>query len=67
MIENELQQRVREKLGLRVGPEVAAYLARRLEQPAASILVMAGDARTGRPLLAELDSRELRAAAADPS
>jgi hypothetical protein len=62
--ETPLQQRIREQLGLRVGPETAAYLARQAEASPSYIPAMAGDARTGRPILAELDPDDLRAAMA---
>ena len=64
MPETPFQQRIREQLNLRVGPETAAYLARRLDESADSVPVMAGDARTGRPLLTDLDAAALKAAIA---
>ena len=61
MGETELQQRVRERLGLRVGPEMAAYILKQLKDDRdASIPVIAADARTGVPLRQELDPSTLR-------
>ena len=50
MEETEFQTRLRERLGLRVGPEMAKYLLAKLSQPAAgNVSAMGGDARTGIP------------------
>ncbi len=74
MRESELQARVRRQLGLRVGPEMAAYILKRLtaaatSADAATFPVMASDARTGIPLRTELSTASLRddaASAANP-
>ena len=59
--EDEFQRRVREQLGLRVGPEMAAYVLTQLEgNGEASIVVLAADARTGVPLRKELSAAALR-------
>ena len=51
MEETEFQTRLRERLGLRVGPEMAKYLLTKVSKPAAgSISAMGGDARTGIPM-----------------
>jgi hypothetical protein len=62
MGETELQRRVREQLGLRVGPEMAAYVLKQLGGGNAStpIPVIAADARTGMPLRKELSPTVLR-------
>jgi hypothetical protein len=61
MGETELQARVRERLGLRVGPEMAAYILKQLTDDGdASIPVIAADARTGVPLRKELSPATLR-------
>jgi hypothetical protein len=62
MGETELRARVREQLGLRVGPEVAAYILEQLKHRDgdAAIPVIAADARTGIPLRKELAAATLR-------
>jgi hypothetical protein len=53
---SEARELVLQRLGMRVGPETAAYVARRLDaQPRESIPVMGTDARTGAPLRRFLD------------
>ena len=56
MTAEEVRKLFLNRLGLRIGPETAAYVLRRLEagqaapglgEPAGEIPVMAGDARTG--------------------
>lgn len=47
MEENAVQSAIREKLGLRVGPEMAAYVLRQLEAGNQTIGIIGGDARTG--------------------
>lgn len=62
-----LQNLLREKLGLRVGPHTAAYIAKRLTpKKPQSISVIAADARTGRPIAAALDP-SLLAPSAQPT
>ena len=61
MGETELQRRVREQLGLRVGPEMAAYVLKQLGSNGGTpIPVIAADARTGTPLRKELSPTVLR-------
>ena len=53
MEETQFQSRVREHLGLRVGPEMAKYLLRKLADDTLgqdSISAMGGDAKTGIPV-----------------
>ena len=51
MEETEFQTRLRERLGLRVGPEMAKYLLARISAPASgSVSAMGGDAKTGIPM-----------------
>ena len=53
MEETEFQSRLRQRLGLRVGPEMAKYLLKKLSDGALghdSISAMGGDAKTGIPL-----------------
>lgn len=65
MGESELQRHVRQALGLRVGPETARYLAARASgAPEATVPVIAGEARTGRPLRAEVPAGVVRDVAA---
>jgi len=50
MEESELQRRLREDLGLRVGPEMAKYLLKKLADGTLgkdAISAMGGDAKTG--------------------
>ena len=50
MEETELQRRLREHLGLRVGPEMARYLLKKLSDGTlgqGAISAMGGDAKTG--------------------
>ena len=61
MSENEVQRQVREQLGLRVGPEMAAYLLRRLGT-ADKVPVIAADARTGVPVRIDVAPESLRIA-----
>lgn len=68
MGENDLQRRVREQLGLRVGPEMAAYLLKQLKREAeAPIPVIAADARTGIAVRKELAPAALRPLVAPPA
>jgi hypothetical protein len=50
----EVQQLLLDRLGLRVGPEMAAYVLRSWEARAARISVIATDGRTGIPLASGL-------------
>ena len=50
-----------ERLGLRVGEEMAAYVLRRVEAAdAGPIAIFATDARTGLPLQAEVDPADVQ-------
>jgi hypothetical protein len=60
MAENELQDAICRKLGLRVGPEVAEYLRQQARQSAGEIPVMAADARTGMPIQAKVTVEALK-------
>jgi hypothetical protein len=55
----ELQQKLRETMGLRVGDEMARYIATKLHQPqlhaGEQLAIFAHDARTGCPLQEMLD------------
>ena len=54
MEETEFQTRLRQRLGLRVGPEMAKFLLRRMGEGSlgeSAISAMGGDARTGIPVL----------------
>ncbi|MEZ0267071.1 MAG: hypothetical protein ACAI43_20255 [Phycisphaerae bacterium] len=52
---------LRSKLGWRVGPHVAAYVAHRLDAKAVKPFpVMAADARTGLPVARPVEPDELR-------
>jgi hypothetical protein len=62
MTDSEIEQRLREKLNLRVGPETTRYIAARLAAPAtppAPFQIIAQNARTGEPLHPRLDPAAL--------
>jgi hypothetical protein len=68
MEETEFQSRLCERLGLRVGPQMAGYLLKRLSDGTlgeSAIPAMGGDARTGMPVLRQLGAAELRALLAE--
>lgn len=68
MEETELQSRLRERLGLRVGPEMAKYLLKKLSDGALSqnsISAMGGDAKTGIPMHKTIPLATLKAIAED--
>ena len=68
MEETQFQTRLRENLGLRVGPEMAKYLLKKLSDgtPGQSgISAMGGDARTGIPLLKTISIDTLKSLADD--
>jgi hypothetical protein len=58
----KMQELVRLKLGLRIDPEMATYLERRLRKPNDSheIYLMGGHARTGVPVRTRLSPEHLR-------
>jgi hypothetical protein len=68
MEETEFQSRLRQRLGLRVGPEMAKYLlnkisANSLDQD--SISAMGGDAKTGIPTHKTISINTLKSLADD--
>jgi hypothetical protein len=68
MEENEFQSRLRERLGLRVGPEMAKYLLKRISEGTLSqstISAMGGDAKTGIPIHKTISIDTLKALADD--
>jgi len=68
MEEIELQSRLRERLGLRVGPEMAKYLLKKLADGAVgqqTISAMGGDAKTGIPQFKSISLATLKAIAED--
>ena len=60
--ESQLQDILLQRLGLRIGPEMARYLRQRLESSASAIPIIAADARSGLPLRRMIDPSVLRAA-----
>jgi hypothetical protein len=66
MDERELQERVRRRLGLRVGREMAGYMLERIEPLGAvpgggpDVDVIGGDARTGEPVRTRFSAEVLR-------
>jgi len=68
MEETELQTRLREQLGLRVGPEMAKYLLKKISDGTlgqSSISAMGGDAKTGIPMLKTIPIATLKQIAQD--
>ena len=68
MEETQFQSALRERLGLRVGPEMAKYLLKKLEGAAlgqVSISAMGGDAKTGIPIHKTIPIATLKAIAQD--
>jgi hypothetical protein len=68
MEEPEFQSRLRDRLGLRVGPEMAKYLLKRLSEGTlgqSAITAMGGDAKTGIPISRTISIDALKALAAD--
>ncbi|HEV8290731.1 MAG TPA: hypothetical protein VGP94_02355 [Tepidisphaeraceae bacterium] len=68
MEENEFQSRLRERLGLRVGPEMAKYLLKRISEGTlgqSTISAMGGDAKTGIPIHQSIPIATLKALAED--
>ena len=61
--ESQLQAMLRDRLNLRIGPEVLKYLSRRLAASSSSssgaFPIMGADARTGAPMKLLIDPREL--------
>ena len=60
MVETELQKLVRMRLGLRIDPQMAEYLGKRLADTTGLIPLIGGDARTGTPRRELIDPRLLR-------
>ena len=68
MEETQLQTALREQLGLRVGPEMAKYLLKKLSDGPLgqrSISAMGGDAKTGIPMHKTIPIATLKAIAQD--
>ena len=68
MEETELQKQLRERLGLRVGPEMAKYLLKKMSDGTlgqGSISAMGGDAKTGIPMLKNIPIDTLKSIAQD--
>ena len=68
MEETQLQARLREQLGLRVGPEMAKYLLKKISDGSlgqGAISAMGGDAKTGIPMLKTIPIAMLKQIAQD--
>jgi hypothetical protein len=68
MEETELQRRLREHLGLRVGPEMAKYLLKKLSDGTlgqGAVSAMGGDAKTGIAINKSIPIATLKALAED--
>jgi len=68
MEETELQRRLREHLGLRVGPEMAKYLLKKLTDGTfnqGAVSAMGGDAKTGIAINKSIPVATLKALAED--
>lgn len=68
--ETSVQAAVRQQLGLRIGPEMAAYLVRSAEAAAigggsGALALIGGDARTGVPVRKQVPLEALRQALND--
>ena len=64
----EVQRQFLHRLNLRIGPETAAYVLRRLDAESASpIPVMGGNARTGGPVRILVDPSQIAAGLASQS
>jgi hypothetical protein len=57
--DSQLQSLVRDRLGLRIGPEMIKYLAARLAASPDAFPIMGADARTGAPVRQMVDPRVL--------
>jgi hypothetical protein len=60
MQETQLQSLMRERMGLRIGREMAAYLLRHKDDACPSIPLIADDARTGAAMQRDLPLETLR-------
>ena len=68
MEETQFQSALRERLGLRVGPEMAKYLLKKISEGTlgqSSISAMGGDAKTGIPMLKTISIDTLKQIAQD--
>ncbi len=68
MEETQFQSALRERLGLRVGPEMAKYILKKLSDGTLSqnsISAMGGDAKTGIPTLKTIPIDTLKSLAED--
>jgi hypothetical protein len=68
MEETQFQSRLRERLGLRVGPEMAKYLFKKLSDGTLgqdSVSAMGGDAKTGIPVHKTISIKMLKSLAED--
>jgi len=68
MEDTEFQSRLRERLGLRVGPEMAKYLLKRISDSTlgqSTISAMGGDAKTGIPIHKTISIAALKALTED--
>ena len=67
MTSDEAANIILNKAGVRIGAEMSKHVARQLSRPGAGakpIRVMGGDARTGAPVLLEIDPAALMASRA---
>ena len=64
----EVQKQFLHRLNLRIGPETAAYVLRRIDAGSASALpVMGGNARTGVPVRLLVEPSQIAAGFASPA
>ena len=61
MLESELQSLVRDRIGLRVGTQMSAYILRKSAESSQPVAIIGDDARTGIPRRDLLDPRLLEA------
>ena len=68
MTPSDVQTLALDRLGLRLGPEMAAYVLRQLADPSvtAPVPIIAGNARTGCPVRLSINPHDLAPPAAPP-
>jgi hypothetical protein len=56
---SDLRRIVRDRLGLSIGPEMAAYVAAKVDASTQPFTIIAQDARTGIPICQNIDPKVL--------
>jgi hypothetical protein len=60
MSQDELQEKIRRHLGLRIDSEMSKYVAGKLKASESPVAIIGGDARTGIPRRVTVDASQLR-------